>query len=52
MGSIPGSGRSPGEENGNDSNILAWETPEIEELGELQSSGLQELDTTKQLNHN
>ena len=27
LGSIPGSGRSPGEGNGNPLSILAWETP-------------------------
>ena len=34
-GSIPGSGRSPGEANGNRSNILAWEIPWTEEPGGL-----------------
>ena len=33
------------------SNILAWEIPWIEEPGGLQSMGLQEWDTTQQLNH-
>ena len=28
------------------SSILAWENPETEEFGRLQSMGLQELDTT------
>ena len=32
-GSIPGSGRSPGEGNGNHSSILAWEIPWTEEPG-------------------
>ena len=27
MGSIPGLGRSPGEENGNPTTILAWKIP-------------------------
>ena len=27
MGSIPGLGRSPGEENGNPTSILAWKIP-------------------------
>ena len=40
-GSISGSGRSPGEGNGNNSNILAWEIPWTEELGGLPSKGLQ-----------
>ena len=38
-GSIPGSGRSPGEGNGNPSSILAWEIPWTEEFGGLQSIG-------------
>ena len=46
QGSIPASGRSPGEENGNHSSILAWEIPWTEESGGLQSMGSQELDTT------
>ena len=33
------------------SNILAWRIPWTEELGRLQSMGLQELDMTEQLNH-
>ena len=44
VGSIPGSGRSPGEGNGNHSGILAWEIPWTEEPRRLQSMGLQELD--------
>ena len=43
---------SPGEENSNASSILSWETPWTEEPGRLQSMGLQELDTTEQLNNN
>ena len=39
-GSIPGSGRSPGEGNGNPS-ILAWRIPWTEEPGGLQSMGSQ-----------
>ena len=39
--SIPGLGRSPGEGNGYCSSILAWNIPWTEELGELQSKGLQ-----------
>ena len=41
-GSIPGSGRSPGEGNGNHSSILAWEIPWAEEPGGLQSMGSQQ----------
>ena len=40
-GSIPESGRSPGEENGNPSSILAWRIPWTEEPGRLQSTSLQ-----------
>ena len=40
-GSILGLGRSPGEGNGNYSNILAWRIPWIQELGGLQSKGSQ-----------
>ena len=40
VGLIPGLGRSSGEGNGN-SNILAWKIPWTEELGGLQSVGLQ-----------
>ena len=40
-GSIPGSGRSPGEGNSNHSSILAWEIPLTEEPGGLQSMGSQ-----------
>ena len=40
IGSIPGSGRSPGEGNGN-SSILAWKIPQTEEPGGPQSMGLQ-----------
>ena len=49
-GSIPGSGRSPRKGNDN-SIILVWEIPWTEEHGWLQSMGLQESDTTEQLNH-
>ena len=42
-GSIPGSGRSPGEGNGNPySSILAWRIPWTEEPGRLHSMGSQE----------
>ena len=40
-GSIPGSGRSPGEGNGNPLQYLAWRIPWTEEPGGLQSMGLQ-----------
>ena len=40
-GSIPGSGRSPGEGNDTHSSILSWRTPWTEEPGRLQSTGLQ-----------
>ena len=41
-GLIPGSGRSPGEESGNHSSILAWEISRTEKGGRLQSTGSQE----------
>ena len=41
QGSIPGSGRSPGERNGNPLCTLAWRIPWREEPGRLQSMGLQ-----------
>ena len=40
-GSIPGSGRSPGEGNGNPLQYLAWKIPWMEESGGLQSMGSQ-----------
>ena len=42
-GSIPGSGRSPGEGNGNHSSTLAWKIPWTEKPGRLQSMGSQRL---------
>ena len=45
-GSIPGSGRSPGEGNGNPS-ILAWRIPWTEEPGGPQFMGYKRLDTKK-----
>ena len=36
-GLIPGSGRSPGERNGNTLHIFAWRIPRTEEPGEVQS---------------
>jgi len=42
LGSIPGSGRSPGEGNGNPlPSILAWRIQRMEDPGGLQSMGLQ-----------
>ena len=35
LGSIPGSGRSPGKEMETHSTTLAWEIPRTEELGGL-----------------
>ena len=43
--SIPGSGRSLGEGNGNLVSILAWEISWTEELDGLQSKGLQKSET-------
>ena len=45
-GSIPGLGRSPGEEMATHSSILAWRIPWTEEPGRLQSMGSQESDMT------
>ena len=48
MDSIPGSGRSPGEGNGNLLHILAWEDfPWIEEPGGYSPLGHKELDMTE-----
>ena len=41
IGSIPGSGRSPGEGNGNHSGTLAWKIPWQEKPVRLQSMGSQ-----------
>ena len=46
MGLIPGTGRFPGEGNGNPSSILAWDIPWTKEPGGLQSMGSQESDMT------
>ena len=40
-GSVPGSGKSPGEGNGNHSSILAWKIAQMEEPGGLLSMGPQ-----------
>ena len=45
VGSIPGSGRSPGEGTATHSSILAWELPWTEEPGRLQSMGSQKNQT-------
>ena len=47
VGSIPGLERFPGGGHGNPLHILAWKIPWTEELGELQSIGRKELDTTE-----
>ena len=47
---ISGSGRSLGEGNGNPLQSSCLENPWTEEAGRLQSRGLQELDTTEQIN--
>ena len=41
LGSIPGSGRSPGEGNGTPLQYSCLENPWMEELGRLQSTGSQ-----------
>ena len=46
-GSIPISGRSPGEGNATHSSILAWDIPWTEEPGGLQSMQSKELDMTE-----
>ena len=38
-GSIPGSGRSPGDEIATHSSTLAWKIPRMEKPGRLQSMG-------------
>ena len=45
VGSIPGSGRCPGEGNATHSTILAWEIAWTEVPGRLQSMGLQKSQT-------
>ena len=44
-GLIPGSGRSPGEEEATCSSILAWKIPWTEDSGGLQSLGSQKSQT-------
>ena len=41
VGSVPGSGRSPGVEMATHASILAWEIQQTEELGGLRSMGSQ-----------
>ena len=41
VGSVPGSGRFPGEGNGANFSTLAWESPWTEEPGGLQTMGSQ-----------
>ena len=43
--------RSNGEGMATHSSVLAWRIPRTEEPGGLQSTGLQESDTTEQLTH-
>ena len=43
LGSIPGSGKSPGEGNATHSSILAWKIPWMEDSGRLQSMGLRKV---------
>ena len=50
-GSVPGWGRSPGEGNGNDYSILAWEIAWAEEPGRLQSMGMQSQTQLSNLSH-
>ena len=44
---IPGSGRSPGEQNAIHSSILSWSIPWTEEPSRLQSMGCKESGTTE-----
>ena len=52
VGSITGSGRSPGGGNGNPLQYLAWRSPWTEEPGRLYTPwDHRESDTTEELNH-
>jgi len=52
LGSIPGSGKSPGGRHGGPLQYLAWRIPWTEEPGELQSHGVcKELDVTEVTQH-
>ena len=44
-GLLPGLGRYPGEEMATHSSILAWQIPQTEEAGRLQSMGSHDLET-------
>ena len=48
--SIPGSGRSPGDGNGNHSSTLVWKSPWMVEPGRLQSMGSQRVQVENNLN--
>ena len=48
---IPGLGRPLEKEMATYSSVLSWRIPWAKEPGRLQFTGLQELDTTQQLNH-
>ena len=48
LGSVPRSGRSPGEEMATHSSILAWRITGTEETGGLQSMGSQGSDMTEE----
>ena len=50
-GSIPGSGRSPGEGNATHSSVLAWRIPWTEEPGGLQSTGSQRVGQDRATTH-
>ena len=52
MSLIPGSGRSPGEGNGNPPSILPWKIHGQRSLAGYSSLGLKESDTTEWLNNN
>ena len=47
LGSIPGSGRPPGEGNDYPLQYSAWRSPWMEEPGRLQYRGCKESDVTK-----
>jgi len=51
VGSIPGSGRSPGGGHAIHSSILAWRISWTEEPGGLQSMGSQRVDMTEATEH-
>ena len=47
VGSVPGSGRSPGGGNGNPLQYSSWRIPLTEEASGPQATGSQESDTTE-----